>query len=163
VSNLGREIYLVQNPSIGSAILWNFICGYSVREKNGTPFPLLFIVLPIIFRQDLCESITSTQKKSGLIKVSEKLFHDCKNDQLYFVHNAAEQYKQITMQSISLGMSAKLFVVNIKTALALPVTVPKKNGATQSIRYLLDAADKLGIWCSELSLHEISALLKVRF
>ena len=163
MSNLNREIYLVQNPSIGAAILWRFICGYYGQENKVTPFPLLFLVLPIIFRRELCEVIKSTQKKSGLTKVSEKLFGGRKNDQLYCVHNAAEQYKQTTLSSISIGISAKLFIVDTKTALALPLTQSNKTGIAQSAKYLLDAAEKLGIWCSELTLHEISTLLKVRF
>lgn len=162
MSNLNREIYLVQNPSIGAAILWRFICGHYNQEYKATPFPLLFLVLPIIFRQDLCKVIKSTQKKSGLTKVSEKLFSDCKNDQLYCVHNAVEQYKQTTLSSISIGMSAKLFIVDTKTALVLPLTQSNKTGITQSTKYLLDAAEKLGIWCSKLTLHEICTLLKVR-
>ena len=162
-SKLNREIYLVQNPSIGAAILWRFICGYYSQENKAAPFPLLFLVLPVIFRQDLCEVIKSTQKKSGLTKVSEKLFSGRKNDQLYYIHNAAEQYKQLTLSSISIGMSAKLFIVDTKTAFVLPLTQSNKSGITQSAKYLLDAAEKLGVWCSELTLHEISTLLKVRF
>jgi len=107
--------------------------------------------------------IKGTQKKSGLTKVSEKLFSGRKNDQLYCIHNAAEQYKQITLSSISIGMSAKLFIVDTKTALVFPLTQSNKAGITQSVKYLLDAAEKLGVWCSELTLHEISTLLKVRF
>lgn len=163
VDNLNREIYLVQNPSIGAAILWRFICGYYSKEQKPAPFPLLFIVLPIIFRQDLCDVIKSTQKRSGLSKVSEKLFSDRKNDQLYYVHNTAEQQKQISLTSVNIGISAKLFVIDIKSALVFPLTQSNKTGLSQSTKNLLNAAEKLGLWCADLTLHEISTLMKVRF
>ena len=163
MNNLNREIYLVQNPAISAAILWRFICGYYEQENKATPFPLLFLVLPIIFRQDLCEVIRGTQKRSGLGKVSEKLFDGRKNDELYSIHNAADQYKELTLSSINIGASAKLFVVDPKTALVFPLTQSKKTGIAQSSKFLLDAAEKFGEWCSALTLHEISTLLKVRF
>lgn len=163
MKKIDREIYLVQNPSIGSAILWRFTCGYYEKEKNPVPLPLLFLVLPIIFRQDLCEVIQSTQKRSGLSKVSEKLFKDKKNDQLYSVHNSAKRYREISLLSIRIGMAAKLFIIDPKTALIFPLTQSGKSGIPLATKKLLGAAEKLGVWCSQLTLHEISTLLKVRF
>jgi hypothetical protein len=170
MNSINKEIYLVQNPSISAAILWRFICGYYGNENSPTPFPLLFLVLPIIFRQDLCEVIKSTQRGSGLIKVSEKLFSERKdgqtyfrNDLLYSVHNAVNQYKHTSLSAIGVGLATKLFVLDTKTALLFPLTTSKKTGISASTKTLLDSAEKLGAWCSELTLHEISKLLKVRF
>jgi hypothetical protein len=123
----------------------------------------LFLVLPIIFRQDLCEVIKGTRKGSGLSKVSEKLFSGRRNDQLYCVHNAAEQYKETSLSSLGIGVAAKLFIIDPKTALVFPLTQSNKTGVASATKILLEAADKLGVWCSELTLHEISTLLKVRF
>ena len=72
-SIINREICNVQNPAIGAAVIWRFICGYYSRENKGVPFPLVFLVLPIIFREELCDVIYTTQKKKGLTKLSEKL------------------------------------------------------------------------------------------
>jgi len=163
VDKINREIYLVQNPSIGAAILWRFVCGYYDKEQKPVPFPLLFLVLPIIFKQDLCDVIKSTQKKSGLSKVSEKLFGSRRNDQLYYILNSAHQQKQISLSSINIGISAKLIVIDTKSALVYPLTQSSKTRLSQTTKNLLDAAEKLGLWCSELTIHEISTLLKVRF
>ena len=89
INNIDREVYYVQNPAIGAAVLWKFIYGYYLKENKMIPFPLLFIVLPIILREDLCTAIKSTQKKKGLSKVSEKLFKDKKNDDLYTINKSA--------------------------------------------------------------------------
>ena len=68
--NFDIDVRYVQNPAIGAALLWQFTCGYYINKNQPVPFPLLFVVLPIVFRQDLCSIIRSTQKASGLPKVS---------------------------------------------------------------------------------------------
>lgn len=163
MNKINREVYYVQNPAIGAAILWQFVNGYYDKENKAVPFPLLFIVLPIVFRRDLCEIIYSTRKGKGLSKVSEKLFNDKKNDNLYTINNSAIELRSLTLDSFNIGTSARLFALDTSTATVLPLTRTKKSGLSRSIKKLLDAAEKLGAWCSELSLLEICEWLKVRF
>jgi len=163
MNSLTHEIENVQNPAIGAAILWRFVCGYYSTEKNPVPFPLLFIVLPMIFREDLCDIIKTTQKGKGLSKVSEKLFKDKKNDNLYAINNTAISLRQKSLESICIAENAKLLVLDVETALVYPLIETKKTTVSSSTKALLDAADKLGLWCSSLSLLEICDWLKVRF
>lgn len=162
INNGDKEIYYVQNPSLGAVILWRFTCGYYNNGKEYAPFPLLFIVLPFIFRYDLCEIVTGTQKRSGLSKVSEKLFSSKTNDRLYYIHYAAEEEKELTLKAIQIAHAARLFVVDKETALVMPLAKSKMTG-TETIKKMLDAAEKLGSWCADLTMHEISSILKVRF
>lgn len=164
MDELNREIYLVQNPAIGAAILWRFVCGYydNDSESRQVPFPLLFVVLPIIFRADLRDVISSTYKSSGLQKVSEKLFAHKQADLFCSLQNSAEQYKEITLLAINIAVDAKLISLSCKTALVIPIQA-KTSKMPKSSENLLKQAEKLGAWCSTLSLHEISTLLKVRF
>jgi len=164
MNEMNREIYLVQNPAIGAAILWQFVCGYYANENESreVPFPLLFIVLPIIFREDLREVISSTNRPSGLQKVSEKLFKNKQTDLFLSIQDSAEQYKGITLSAISIAVGANLISVSDKTALVLPVQ-SRTSKTPKSSEILLKQSEKLGAWCSFLSLHEISSLLKVRF
>lgn len=157
-----REVYLVQNPAIGAAILWRFVCGYYNSESQQVPFPLLFVVLPIIFREDLREVISSTNKTSGLQKVSEKLFANKQTDLLCSIQNTAEQYKETTLSAINIALFTNLISISSKTALVMPLQTGTKK-MPKSSEKLLKQSEKLGVWCSTLSLHEISILLKVRF
>ena len=50
------DVMYVQNPALGAVLLWRFTCGYYSNENRPVPFPLLFVVLPIVFRQDLCKN-----------------------------------------------------------------------------------------------------------
>lgn len=162
-NSLDREIYFVQNPAIGAAALWKFVCGYYSKESKPIPFPLLFIVLPIIFREDLCAVIKSTQKSKGLSKVAEKLFKNRKNDDLYTINKNAIELRSLTLDSFNIGVSAKLFTMDASTAQVYPLAQVKKRMQTSATNNILDAAEKLGMWCSELSLLEICKWLKVRF
>lgn len=158
-----REISNVQNPAIGAAILWRFVCGYYKCNHNSVPFPLLFIVLPIVFREDLCTVIKSTQQASGFSKVSEKLFKGFSNDQLLSINNAALSMRELTLQSFNIGMAANLYSMDFDTAYVFPLRQTNRSGLSSSTRKLLNASEKMGGWCAELSLLEICNLLKVRF
>lgn len=160
---MNKEVYHVQNPAIGAAVLWRFTCGYKSKNGKPTPFPLLFYVLPIIFREDLCSIIRSTQKRKGLSKVSEKLFDGKKNDELYTINNSAIEMRALTMTAFNMGAASNLFKMDFETAMVYALVDTNKNGVLASTKYLLDAAEKLGEWCSELTLLEISEWLKVRF
>lgn len=162
-NNLLKEIYNVQNPALGSAILWRFVCGYYQHDNKPVPFPLLFVVLPVIFREDLCAVIKSTQKGKGLSKVSEKLFKDKKNDNLYSINNTAIVLRPLTLDAFTIGISTKLLSLEKTTALVYPLIQTKMTNTSDSTKILLEAAEKLGGWCAELSLLEICNWLKVRF
>ena len=162
MSGINKEIYYVQNPAIGAAILWRFICGYYSVEKKLVPFPLLFVALPIIFRADLCDVITSTQKRSGLSKVSEKLFQAKTNNELYTINKASIDLRPLTLDAIRVGIACGLFDVNYETALVYPLVETSKRMKAE-VNRLFNAAEKLGGWCADLSLIEICKWLKVRF
>lgn len=162
-TNLVKEIYNVQNPALGSVILWRFVCGYYAHDNKPVPFPLLFVVLPVVFREDLRAVIKSTQKGKGLSKVSEKLFKDKKKDNLYSINNTAIVLRPLTLDSFTIGVSAKLFYLEKSTALVYPLVQTKVTNISDSTKMLLDSAEKLGGWCAELSLLEVCNWLKVRF
>lgn len=162
MSVISKEIYYVQNPAIGAAVLWRFSCGYHKSKSKPVPFPLLFIVLPIVFREELRQVISSTQRRSGLSKISEKLFDQKSINNLYTINNAAISLRPLSLDSIRIGLACGLLAVDYETALVYPLVETKKKLSTD-VNKLLDASEKLGEWCSELSLIEICKLLKVRF
>ena len=158
------DVKYVQNPAIGSAVLWKFVCGYYQKENKPVPFPLLFVVLPIIFRQDLCAVVKSTQKASGLSKVSEKLFDKKENDSIHFVNKTAIQLRPLTLESFNIAVETNLFAMSPESATIFPLTTKmSKYTPKGDSKDMLNAAEKLGSWCSELTMLEISKWLKVRF
>lgn len=158
-----RDVMYVQNPAIGATLLWRFTCGYYNSENRPVPFPLLFFVLPIVFRQDLCTVIKSTQKASGLSKVSEKLFAGKQNDSIHYVNSTAIQMRELTLNAFNIASEANLMALSAETATVFPLTTSiRKYTPKGDCKNMLAAAEKLGAWCSELTLLETTKWLKVR-
>lgn len=159
-----RDVMYVQNPAIGAALLWRFVCGYYSNENRPVPFPLLFVVLPIGFRQDLCTVIKSTQKTSGLSKVSEKLFASKQNDNIHYVNATAIRMRELTLEAFNIAVEANLVVLSVENATVFPlITAFRKYVPKGNCKDMMTAIEKLGVWCSELTLLEITKWLKVRF
>ena len=164
MSSIDRDVMYVQNPALGAALLWRFVCGHYSNNNRPVQFPVLFIVLPIIFRQDLCGVIKTTQKRSGLSKLSEKLFKSKENDSIHFVNNMAFQMRELTLEAFSIAIETNLLSVITEDATVFPVVTAMPNPSSYlQCKDMLSCADKLGIWCSDLTLLEISKWLKVRF
>lgn len=80
------------------------------------------------------------------------------------IHNMSGRYKIMTLEALRIAMASNLIVVE-KDAYILPLEDNIKSFKTSSkeLNKMGDAAENLGIWCSRLSLMEISQILKVRF
>ena len=157
---MSNEIDLIQNPAIGSIIIWKFLFGYGTKLEQHK-FELLFIVLPIIFNQELRNYIDSTRKSSGFTKVIEKMMRDKKIDIVYQINNNAENMKELTLESIRIGMITNLFVLDEMLNIEVEdIKIPKVSRNTEKI---LENAEKIGKWLSELNMLEIEKILKVRF
>ena len=158
------DVYAVQNPALGATIIWQFVSGYYSVNASAVPFPLLFVVLPIIYNEELRTVIKSTQARSGLSKISEKLIKHKSNDSLYSIHAVAESLKMTSLQSICIASDTKLIYVDLSSALVFPISNKKPPKLRSSeIAHMHSSAFKIGQWCAGLSLVDICRQLKVRF
>ena len=166
MATLARETKNVQNPALGAMILWRFSAGYTAGSTRGehVPLPLLFLVLPVILRQDTAQLIAKTRKASGLRAFVNKFneTQTSKNDLISAIHPSAMRLRELTSKSLALAISASLLKIDKETSkvIRLSATSPKA-GVAESVKDLLNASEKLGHWCSQITLHEISIVLKV--
>lgn len=164
MSRLNKEIQNVQNPALGAFILWNFVRGYYSGNSSFAPFSMLFIVLPVIYREDLAEVLYSTNKPSGLRYFANKFMTTklLKNDVISQLHNSAADMKNLTLNSIRIAINASLISID-ENALVFPISKTQHKSEPAPIVKIGKAAEKFGYWCSQLTAHEISQILKVRF
>lgn len=164
---LYREIHNVQNPALGAVLLWRFSCGYinGHRFHNPTPVSLLFLVLPILLHEVTYSFVKGTNRSSGLRKFSAKFGEakTAKQDLLVAIHNRSKALRKLTLASLRMSLAAHLLKLET-TAVAIPLsrTTPRV-GIPSEIRKLMSNSEKLGYWCAQLSLHEISSILKIRY
>lgn len=164
MSDINKEVQNVQNPALGSYLIWNFVRGYFSEKASFVPFPLLFIVLPILLREDMTEVLFSTYKPTGLRNFADKFISAkiLKNDIISQIHISSEMMKELTLHSIKIAIRASLISID-KNALVLPISISEHISEPKSVVNLGKASEKLGYWCSQITLHEISQVLKVRF
>lgn len=162
---LAREAQNVQNPALGAAVLWRFCCGYSDAHPSSEPprLPLLFLVLPIVLHQATAELLRRTRVSSGLRAFAAK-FGDVavsKQDLLLQIHERALRWRPLTLQSVELAAAGRLLQL-MDAGEVVPLSRTKARGLPDEVKQLLVDAEKLGVWCGQLTLHEITTTLKVK-
>ena len=168
MSTLNREVMLTQNSALGAMLLWRFTTGYSQGSQSvdATPLPLLFLVLPICLHQETARFAESTLTASGLRTFANKFSEsrNAKGDLLFAIHGRTIRMRVLTLSSLQIAIGSKLLLLIPDRAVALPGSItPPRTGIPVITRNMLKVAEKLGNWCAEVSLHEVSAILKVRF
>lgn len=165
MSRLSAEIRNVQNPALGAYIIWNFTRGYYAYQSTFVPFPLLFIVLPMIFRKDISQLILSTRRSSGLRSFANKFVDKqiLKNDIISQIQTAALDMKELTLASIQIAIGTSLIYVDCEQAFVFPISTKEHKGEPKNIADLGQASERLGYWCAQLTMFEISNILRVRF
>lgn len=162
---LAIEAQNVQNPALGAAILWRFCCAYvTAHPTSGAPsLPTLFVVLPIVLHQATAELLRRTRQSSGLRAFATK-FGDstiAKQDLLLQIHERSLRWRILTMQSIELAAAGRLVHLT-ESGDVVPLSKTKARGLSDEVKQLIHDAEKLGVWCGPLTLHEITTTLKVR-
>lgn len=163
---LAREAQNILNPALGAAVLWRFCCSYveTNTTKNPPNLTILFLVLPMILHQATAELIQKTRVSSGL-RVFAAKFGDSqtsKQDLLLQIQDRAIRWRKLTLNSVELAVAAHLLKMSDNGQI-LPLSRTKARGMPDEVKQLLTNAEKLGAWCSQLTLHEITTTLKVKF
>jgi hypothetical protein len=158
------EIEIVQNPALGAYAIWRFGLGFQSEDSRPAAFPLAFLVLPLVLHRPTLGIITSTQRASGLALFAAKLGQEREN--LLAVHERALVLRQLTLQSIAMGVAERLLTLDYVSATIrsnTPETTVRKPTLPERIRGFSGAAEKVGYWFSKLGLHQVASTLAVEF
>ena len=165
MNKMFNEYDNVRNPMLGAYLLWSFVLGYFSERNEATPIEELFIVLPMIMKEDIAEQIKSTYKASGMRAMSDKFMkaNVLKNDLISNLHNDIQKMKNITALSLSEAIKAGLVSMEVESNTIFPLELKKQNKEAASVLKMGKNAEKLGQWCAEMDLMQIEEILKVRF
>ncbi len=158
------ELEIVQNPALGSYVMWRFGMGFQSEESRPAPFLLAFLVLPLVLHRPTLDVIHSTRKTSGLALFSAKLGEEHEN--LLAVHERALLLRSLTLQSIAMGIGARLLTVGFSEATMRANAVDpsaRKPSVPERLRDFSVGAEKVGYWFSKLGLHQVASTLRVEF
>lgn len=152
----------MQNPALGAALIWRFVCGYSpASSPTGTPLPLAFVVLPLAFHERSVLEVAATQAGSGLRKFEDK-FRD-RGDILLANQPRMLAMRNLSARALRIGFRAGLLTLVPSEAVLWPRSHAAPPTGAKPVSDLLKSAEKLGSWCRDLSLFEVAGILKVEF
>ena len=156
-----EDIYLVQNPALGATLIWQFVQGYSSRGIGIPPtLPLLFLILPIIYHEQLRETVISTNASSGLRLFAGKFKSE--QETLYGIHDRMLRMRELSLSSISIALQCGLISIDTVSAEVASHQHTSPKNVDEKIKSMLKSAQKLGHWCKELSLQEVQAILRIK-
>jgi hypothetical protein len=156
------ELQIVQNPSLGGYLIWQYGLGFQAEEGQRSNFLLAFVVLPLLLHRPSLELVSSTRKSSGLPLFAAKLSEEYEN--LLAVHSRALALRQLSLQSMALAVNRALITIDYNSGLFRSNTSAKKPPVLpERIRSMAPAAQKVGSWFSRMSAHQIASTLRVQF
>lgn len=157
-----NEVQAMQNPALGAALIWRFACGFSPESSpDGTPLPLAFVVLPLTFHARSAEKVAGTLAGSGLRKFASKFSDGDRGDVLLALQPRMLAMRDLTLRSLRIAFRAGLLTMVPKEAVLWPRSRSAPPADAKPIGNLLNSAEKLGSWCRDVSLFEVTGLLKV--
>ncbi|HEU5400135.1 MAG TPA: three component ABC system middle component [Terriglobales bacterium] len=168
MSILNKEVRAIQNPALGSVLIWRGASSYQTNHPTGNfmPLPLSFLILPILFHEETSALVAGTRTGSGLRKLTEKFqsAEESKTDLLLAVGGRAAAMRELTWESILLAVRSNLLFLDTEKATLMSLSeTPLVSGVPHSIRPMLTNAEKLGAWFSGLTLYEIALQMQVTF
>lgn len=162
---LTRETRYVQNPALGAVLLWRFVVAYTETHKtsDAPQLPLGFLVLPIILHQETFTFLKATQKPTGLHGFVDKFSRAGveRSDLLLAIHSRAEAMRPLTVESLQESVRHSLLSLSVSDAKLIALSTTRPSGVANSVKPLVDGAEKLGMWYAQLTPFEIATALKV--
>lgn len=166
MSSLTKEVRAVQNVALGSTLIWRFVVGHSKASNTSAAptLPLAFVVLPIVLHEDTMNLIASTRTDSGLHAFADKFSwsENQRADLLLSIHSRVVTMRELSWKSLTLAVERRLVAIATSRAEIISLSQATPAGVPASIKPLLGGAEKLGAWCSRLSLLEVCSVLKVQ-
>ncbi|WP_332771622.1 three component ABC system middle component [Pseudomonas sp. ESBL1] len=155
------EIYLMQNPALGAVLIWRFTEGYAPKGCGQLPcLPLLFIVLPILYQEQLRNAAIATNPSSGLRVFAGKF----KSEQeiLFGIQGRMLRLRDVSLASISIAIQSGLISLNTSTTGVESLRPKAPADMDEKITAMMKAAQKLGQWCKTLTIQEVQAILRIK-
>jgi Family of unknown function (DUF6521) len=162
MKRLLAEVQAIQNPALGAALIWRFVCGYSPTSGDrGTPLQLVFVVLPLAFHLRSIAEVAGTQASSGLRKFEQKF--ENRGDILLAIHPRMLAMRSLSLKSLLIGLRSGLLTLVPNEGVLWPRSYSMPPADGKAVSDLLKSAQKLGSWCKDLTLFEIAGILKLEF
>ena len=167
-NGLAKEAWLINNPALGSYLIWTF----SLECYNNTQQPIhpskIFCLFPFIYYLNTRDILSCTNFSSNLHAYIAKFYTTkaCGTDIALSIHARVDAQKEKTLESLITAFDCGLLMIDINSGLIIPNTRIKpvaRNELDKEIKDLYDSSRKLGKWFSNMNTEEITRTIKVVF
>lgn len=165
-TGLEREAWEINNPALGSYMLW--VCAIASFTKDKKPIhpSKLFCLFAFIFYEDTRSVLSST--KGGLQPYFSKFLTSkaCATDIPLAIHYRVDNQKEKTLASLIIAFDSGLLCIDTDTGLITPNMSLKPIARSQlnaTTKELVDCSKKIGTWFSEFTTQDLSRVIKVVF
>ena len=157
------ELDLVQNTGLAAEVLFMTVLAYYKGRNsiNGLPFPLAFLVLPLLFHRRTVEDI---KRRKGCGTLYKAIKED--REIPIGLQSRMESMFNRTLSACFLAVSADMMIIDTKTGELIPLirNLPKDALPTTSATMdIFHAANRLGKAFAEHSVEEVLKITEVVF
>jgi hypothetical protein len=131
---------MIFNPIYTSLIIHHFLSGFKSVNQNGIKTELIYIVLPIIYNQELSSKLSNLNINSKLTPLIENKEYESFFSQ---INSKINDYKKITKHSLLVLSSNNNLEIN--EYISIDFFLDYKNEEDLNIRNIFKSAYNLGI------------------
>jgi hypothetical protein len=155
------EQRIIQSTGLAAEAIWQAVHeAYDLRgRRDGVPFPLVFLVLPLAFHERTAASLASKTQPGALYKA---LAAD--REITVDLQRRLEGLSDRTFQALSIAFQTGLLAFDAKERQLVPVrkSAPITH-VTDEVKVIMSAAKRVGQAFGEMSTVQIITALNVRF
>lgn len=156
------EQRIIQNTGFATELIHLVVSDvYRINEERaGLPFPLVFLILPLLFHKRTVESLKNKKRTGAIFKAIEE------NREIPVgLQKRMESCYEQTLEACSLGFSSKLFAFDSDTAEIVPTRTHKLSIAhvLPEVKDIIAATKRVSQTFCDLTTEEISRTLEVVF
>lgn len=155
------EVEAIQNPALGAHLLWRMGISFQASSSDAPQIDLHFLVLPLLLHAGTLTVLASTNPTSGLSKFAHKMLDN--ESELITLNARAVELRELTLASLSLGVSANLLLVDHDTARIYSLQTRKRPKALEGIKKMERGAERLGLWFAQLPREQVFSTLRINY
>lgn len=146
---ISSDVYSITNPALGALLLWSFLQGYAEREKDGCPFPLMFLPLPLVLSKSIRDEFKGTNNETGLYTWLTR-----KQNVLVNLDSRINKSSILTRIAIIFGCSNEIILIQENGTLISNnkgIIKSRISSSSAEVKDMIIVSKKLGIWLSQIN------------
>jgi hypothetical protein len=155
------EQKFIQNTALGAHLLWVAAkeCYEQNERRSGVSFPLIFLILPLVFHRSTAKALFNKKRPGALFKAISE------NREIPLgLQKRMEGFAEQTLSSLNMCVSSRLLYIDTEEQMEIvPLKSSRMDYSGYETKMVINATKRVGQCFSELNLEQICSYLNIRF